>query len=90
MGDDLFPHDGAASAQPPAPPSAGEREHVTVLDATRAAGLPLREIAARLHGADPVAAEWACDSWMRAHTRRLVNKARTLAEQPDRDLPPAR
>ncbi len=24
------------------------------------------------------------------HTRRLVNKARTLAEQGNRDLPPAR
>ena len=89
MDDDLFPDGDDASAQPPAAPPAGDRELVTVLAATRA-GLPLREIAARLYGADREVPEWACDSSMRAHTRRLVNKARTLAEQPDRDVPPAR
>ena len=58
------------------PPDAGDaRELHVVLDGTRA---------------NRVAAQWACDSPMRAHTRRLVNKARTLAEQGNRDLPPAR
>ncbi len=85
---DLFPDGDDASARPP-PPPAGDRELVTVLAAARA-GPPLREIAVRLHGADPLTAEWACDSRMRAHTRRLVNKARTLAEQANSDLPPAR
>ena len=89
MDDDRFPDRDDASARPPPPPPAGDRELVTVLAAT-GTGLPLREIAVRLHGAHPVTAEWACDSRMRAHTRRLVNKARTLAEQANRDLPPAR
>ena len=55
MGDDLFPDGDDASAQPPAA-AAGDRELLTVLAATRA-GLPLREIAARLYGADRVAPE---------------------------------
>ena len=72
------------------PPDAGDaRQLRVVLDGTRA-GLSARNIATRLYGADRVAAQWACDSRMRAHTPRLVNKARALAEQGDRDLPPAR
>ena len=87
MDDDVFPDGDDASAQPP--PPAGDRELVTMLAATRA-GLPIREIAVRLHGADRVTAEWSCHSRMRARTRRLVNRAHTLAEQGNRDLPPAR
>ena len=68
MDNDVFPDGADASARPPAPPPAGHRELVTVLAAT-CAGLPLREIAVRLHGADRVTAEWACDSRVRGpHT----------------------
>ena len=89
MVDDPAPHDAAPSALPSPPQPLEGRELLPALDAARA-GLPLREIAASLYGADRVATEWACDGRMRAHTRRLVNKARTLAEQDNRNLPPAR
>ena len=89
MVDDPAPHDAAPSALRSPPQPLEDRELLPAFDAARA-GLPLREIAASLYGANRVATEWACDSSMRAHTRRLANKARTLAEQPDRDVPPAR
>ena len=89
MVDDPAPHDAAPSALRSPPRPLEDRELLAAFDAARA-GLPLREIAASLYGADRVATEWACDGRMRAHTRRLVNKARTLAEQGNRELPPAR
>ena len=86
MVDDPAPHDAAPSALRSPPRPLEDRELLPAFDAARA-GLPLREIAASLYGADRVATEWACDSPMRARTRRLVNKARTLAEQGNRELP---
>ena len=89
MVDDPAPHDAAPTALRSPPRPLEDRELLPAFDAARA-GLPLREIAASLYGADRVATEWACDSPMRARTRRLVSRARTLAEQGNRNLPPAR
>ena len=79
MADDPAPHDAASSALRSSPQPLEGREL-----------LPLREIAASLYGADRVATEWACNSRMRARTRRLVDRAQALMKQQSRDLPPAR
>ena len=92
MVDDPAPHDAAPSALRSPPQPLEGRELLAALDAARA-GLPLREIAASLYGADRVATEWACDSPMRARTRRLVSRrgrSRNRATAtPSRTLTPA-
>ena len=89
MADDPAPHDAAPTALRSPPRPLEDRELLPAFDAARA-GLPLREIAASLYGADRVATEWACDGRMRARTRRLVDRAQALMKQQSRDLPPAR
>ena len=72
---------GSLSGAPPA----RDRELLTVLDAIQD-GMPTREVATALYGADAVKTRWHPDCSLRTRTRRLIRQARALMDHGYRDL----
>ena len=89
MYNDPSTHDDGGLPPRSRPQRLRERALLTALAGAHS-GLPLREIATNFHGADRVAPEWTSDGWMRAHSRRLVNRALTLMERGNTAFPPTR